>query len=249
MKISIITITYNSSLTIEKTVQSVIEQDYPHIEYIIVDGMSKDDTLKKLDPYKHKIQRIVSEKDNGLYDALNKGINLATGDIIGFIHSDDFYPNNTVISKVANAFNNEDIDGVYGDLQYVSRLDDTKVTRHWVAGEYHEGLFLKGWMPPHPTFFVRSECYRKFGAFNLELSSSADYELMLRFIHKNKIKLQYIPEILVRMRIGGQSNFSLANRIKANQEDRKAWELNGLSPHWYTSYLKPFIKIKQFFGN
>jgi glycosyltransferase involved in cell wall biosynthesis len=249
MKISLITITYNSAATVEKTVQSVLEQDYPDIEYIIVDGLSTDDTLQKLAPYQKNIHRILSEKDLGLYDALNKGIGLATGEIIGFIHSDDFYAHPAVISRVIKAFENPSVQAVYGDLQYVDKEDTSHIIRHWVSGEYRDGLFLKGWMPPHPTFFVRAECYQRYGIFNLQLTSSADYELMLRLIHKHKIKLRYIPEVLVKMRAGGKSNFSLANRLKANREDRQAWKLNGLEPHWYTSLLKPLIKIKQFLGN
>ncbi|MEO5570500.1 MAG: glycosyltransferase family 2 protein, partial [Bacteroidia bacterium] len=184
MKVSIITITYNSQQTVEKTIQSVISQNYPDIEYILVDGKSKDKTISIIDKYKDKISKIVSEKDHGLYDALNKGIKHATGDVIGLLHSDDLYADEYVISKVVEKFKSDpSLQGVYADLVFVNRNDTTKVMRTWKSGEYQEGAFIKGWMPPHPTFFVKKECYEKFGFFNVKLKLSADYELMLRFIH------------------------------------------------------------------
>jgi glycosyltransferase involved in cell wall biosynthesis len=247
MKVSIITVTYNSSKTIEQTVQSVIEQTYPNIEYIIVDGLSTDSTLQIIDRYKNKISKLVSEKDNGIYDALNKGIALATGDVIGILHSDDFYIHKNVIEKVVSTFAKRDSDAVYADLYYVGETNTNKIIRKWRSGNYSDGMFVNGWMPPHPTFFVKRSCYEKFGKFNLEFKSAADYELMLRFIHKNKIKVAYLPEFIVKMRVGGKSNESIKNRLFANYEDRKAWEVNGLKPRFYTLYLKPLRKILQFF--
>ena len=246
LKVSIITACYNNESTIESTIQSVLNQDYKNIEYIVIDGLSTDKTLDIVKKYSDKIIRIVSEKDKGMYDALNKGIALAGGDVIGFLHADDFYPDQTVISKVVKRLENAQADAVYGDLQYVDKNDVLKVTRNWKAGEYSEGYFFNGWMPPHPTFFVRKNCYEKLGVFNISLMSASDYELMLRFIHKNKIKVSYVPEVLVKMRVGGKSNITLANRIKANREDRQAWRLNGLTPRFYTLILKPLSKIFQF---
>jgi len=248
MKVSIITITYNSAATVEDTLNSVVNQDYPNIEYLIIDGKSKDKTLQIVDKYKDKITKIVSEKDKGLYDALNKGVNLASGDIIGMLHSDDLYASNHVISDIVKTFESKpDADGVYADLVFVDRNDINKTTRTWESGDYEEGDFLNGWMPPHPTFFVRKECYERFGGFNTKLRLSADYELMLRMIHKNKIKLAYLSKVVVKMRMGGASNVSFFVRLKANLEDKMAWKLNGIKPGIFTQFLKPARKILQYF--
>ncbi len=247
MKISIITITYNSQHTVEDTIQSVTSQDYDDIEYIIVDGMSKDSTLKIVDKYRHRIAKVISEKDNGLYDALNKGIKAATGDVVGLLHSDDMYSDKSVISNIARIFaNSAKPDAVYADLVFVSRSDTEKVMRIWKSGEYREGAFLKGWMPPHPTFFVKRNCYERFGYFNTNLKLSADYELMLRFIHKNHIRISYLPQTIVKMRMGGTSNVSFFVKLKANLEDKIAWRLNGIKPGALTVLKKPFSKIGQF---
>lgn len=245
-KISVITTTYNSASTIEDTIKSVIEQDYVNVEYIIVDGLSKDNTLEIVNKYKDKISKIISEKDNGIYDALNKGIAAASGDIIALLHSDDFFINKTVLSKVAAKFEESGADSVYADLYYVDQSNTNKIVRKWVSGKYKHGMFLNGWMPPHPAFFVKKSCYEKYGVFNLQFQSAADYELMLRFLHKHKISTAYINEYLVKMRTGGKSNASVKNRVKANQEDREAWTVNGLKPRFYTLTIKPLRKIIQF---
>lgn len=247
MKISIITITYNSAATLKDTIESVVNQSYKDIEYIIVDGKSTDRTLDIIDSYKNKISKFISEKDHGLYDALNKGIALATGDVIGILHSDDFYTDRLVIEKLVSQMIKQQADAVYADLYYVDKHDTNKIFRKWKSGEYKIGQFLKGWMPPHPTFFVKREYYEKYGKFNLSFHSAADYELMLRFIHKHHLKLAYLPEFIIRMRVGGKSNVSLKNRIRANKEDRRAWKVNGLKPHIYTLYAKPLRKIVQLF--
>jgi glycosyltransferase len=249
LKISIITVTYNSAATLEQTIQSVTGQTYPHIEYIIVDGKSTDDTLKIVEKYKDRISKIISEKDAGLYDALNKGIDMATGDVIGILHSDDFYVNKEVIKKYAVVFSETHCDAVYSDLYYVDKNNTDKIIRKWKSGTYSKNAFINGWMPPHPTFFVKKEAYQRFGKFNLDFKSAADYELMLRFILKNQIQIAYLPEYTVKMRIGGKSNVSVQNRVNANLEDRKAWQVNGLKPRFYTLYLKPLRKIVQFFMN
>ncbi|MGZ3920305.1 MAG: glycosyltransferase family 2 protein [Bacteroidia bacterium] len=246
MKVSIITVTYNSAATIEQTILSVIGQTYKDIELIIIDGKSVDETLNIVGKYKNSISKIISEKDKGIYDALNKGIDLASGDIVGILHSDDFYIDNKVIEKYVRVFGEKKCDAVYADLYYVDKNDTDKVTRKWKSGKYREGSFINGWMPPHPTFFVKKSIYDKLGKFNAELRSAGDYELMLRFIHKNKIKVEYLPEFTVKMRTGGISNSSVQNRVHANREDRKAWEMNGLKPRFYTLYLKPLRKIFQF---
>ena len=247
MKISIITVTYNSAATLEQTILSVTSQSYSNIEYIIVDGGSTDGSLAIIEKYKNRIATIVSEKDKGLYDAINKGLALATGDITGILHSDDFYMNDRVIEKYASVFLKNNCDAVYSDLYYVDKNNTDKIIRKWKSGGYQPGSFINGWMPPHPTFFVKKELYAKFGAFNLQFKSAADYELMLRFIHKHKITVAYLPEFTVKMRVGGKSNVTVQNRVNANLEDRKAWEINGLKPRFYTLYLKPLRKILQFF--
>ncbi len=247
MKISIITITYNSASTLEQTILSVINQTYKNIEYIIVDGKSTDNTLQIIDKYKNSISKFISEKDNGLYDAINKGIEMATGDVIGILHSDDFYIDNNVILKYVNIFENEKPEAVYADLYYVDKENTSKIIRKWKSGPYNKNSFINGWMPPHPTFFVKKEIYQKFGKFNLEFKTAADYELMLRFILKNEIKTSYLPEFTVKMRVGGKSNVTVKNRVAANIEDRKAWEVNDLKPRFYTLYFKPLRKLVQFF--
>jgi glycosyltransferase involved in cell wall biosynthesis len=245
MKVSIITVSYNSEKTIEDTIKSVLAQDYPNIEYLIIDGASKDGTLQIVQKYQDKIANVVSEKDKGIYDAMNKGIALATGEIIGILNSDDFYADSTVISSIVAQFT-PTIDAVYADLVYVDANDTNRITRLWKSGNYNQGDFKKGWMPPHPTFFVKSECYQKYGNYSLQLKSAADYELMLRLIHKEQIKINYLPKVIVKMRTGGASNASLKNRIRANKEDRMAWRMNGLKPGFFTFVRKPISKIIQF---
>ncbi len=247
IKISIITVTFNSARTIEQTLQSVINQSYKNVEYIIVDGGSTDATLSIIEKYKANISTLISEKDNGLYDALNKGIALASGDVIGILHSDDFYTHTSVLQLYVDIFTKTNADAIYSDLYYVDKLNTDKISRKWKSGQYKQNSFLYGWMPPHPTFFVKAECYKKFGNFNLQFTSAADYELMLRFIHKQKISLGYLPEYTVKMRVGGKSNASVNNRVKANLEDRKAWTINNLKPYFFTLYLKPVRKIVQYF--
>ena len=247
MKVSIITVCYNSEVTIRDTIESVLEQSYLDIEYILLDGKSKDSTLRIINEYKDRISVIKSEKDNGMYDAINRGIQISAGDLIGILNSDDVYKDANVISDVVSLIQKENTDACYGDLVYVKRDDLSKVVRYWKSGKFKEGDFKYGWMPPHPSFFVKRECYKKYGLFNLEVVSAADYELMLRFIHVNKIKLSYLPRVLVKMRDEGMSNSSLANRIRGNVEDKKAWEINGLDLPWYTLKFKPLRKIGQYF--
>lgn len=247
MKVSLITISYNSAATIEDTILSVLNQNYQNIEYVIVDGGSTDGTLSIIDKYRPCISIVVSERDNGIYDAMNKGIVLCTGDVIGILNSDDVYFGNDVVKKVADTFLECDTDVVYGDLVYVDRTDIHKITRVWQSGKYCPGLFLKGWMPPHPAFFIKRSQYMKFGLFRTELKISADYELMLRMIHIHQISVSYLPEFITRMRTGGASNVSFSQRLQANREDRKAWRMNGRKPPFLLSLRKPLRKLGQFF--
>lgn len=245
MKVSIITAVFNSAETIEDCIKSVANQTYSNIEHIIIDGNSTDGTLDVINKYKHKIARIVSEPDNGIYDALNKGIRLAGGDIIGILHSDDFYAHDRVIEKVVDTFVRYNVDSCYGDLQYVARNDINRVIRYWKSSNYKHGKFKYGWMPPHPTFFVKKSVYENYGLLNLDFPLAADYELMLRFLYKYRISTTYIPEVLVKMRTGGTSKPG-SYTIGAILENYRAWKVNNLN-YPITMLFKPFSKISQFF--
>lgn len=253
MKISIITVSYNSSKTIKDTFDSILSQAYNNIEYIVVDGDSKDSTINIIKEYKQKFVgrniefKWISEKDKGLYDAMNKGIKMATGDIVGIINSDDVYNQNNILEKVVNEFQETNALSVYGDLVYVEENNLDKITRYWKSGKYNNKCFLFGWMPPHPSFFVKREVYENYGKFRLDMGTAADYEIMLRFIHKNKISVSYISEVIVRMRLGGASNANLFVRLKANLKDKKAWDVNEIKPYFFTLFFKPIRKIRQFF--
>lgn len=246
MKVSIITVCFNAEKTIEQTINSVLNQTYQNIEYIIIDGNSKDKTLEIVGKY-DQISKVISEPDNGIYDGMNKGVKHATGDVVGIINADDFYTNNNVIEQVVKTFQQSPTaQALYADLQYVDSDDLSRVTRTWISGEYKRLKFLNGWMPPHPTFFLKRDNYNKYGLFTQNFASAADYELMLRMLFKHNLQCLYLNEIIIKMRVGGVSNSSIKNRIQANLDDRKAWEINGLKPRWYTLYLKPISKLAQF---
>jgi glycosyltransferase involved in cell wall biosynthesis len=245
MKISIITATYNSASTLRDTLSSIQGQDHDDVEHIIVDGLSTDNTLDIVREYPH-ISCLVSEKDEGIYDAMNKGIRLANGDVIGILNSDDIYTSQVILSRIASIFEAGAVDVCYADLQYVQRENTDRVLRTWKAGQFRPGSFHRGWMPPHPTVFVRREVYSPCGLFNTSLRSAADYELLLRIFVKHRFRIHYMPECIVRMRIGGLSNATFRQRLRANREDRKAWKINDLRPGFFTLYLKPIRKISQF---
>jgi glycosyltransferase involved in cell wall biosynthesis len=244
-RVSIITTTYNSASTIADTLRTVAEQDYPQIEHIIVDGVSKDESLDIVARFPH-VTKVISEKDEGIYDAMNKGIRAASGEIIGILNSDDMYANAAVISKVVKAFEDPAVQACYADIQYVDAMDTNRITRVWKAGSYTPQSFYWGWMPPHPGFFVRKSVYEQVGFYETKFRSAADYEMMLRILLKHRLPAAYIPEVIVKMRTGGVSNASLKNRIRANRDDREAWRLIGLKPYFFTLYLKPLRKISQF---
>ena len=247
-KISIITVSFNSAQTIGDTLKSIAGQSYPNIEHIIVDGASTDQTMQIVMGFPH-VTKCISEKDEGIYFAMNKGIAMASGDVIGILNADDLYADNGVIAKVAAVFEDPSVDATYADLVFVDREDVSKVVRTWKSGPFKRSSMYNGWMPPHPTFFVRRSLYEKYGLFNTILRSAADYELMLRFLLKHEINLSYIPQTIINMRQGGKSTASISNRIKANVEDRKAWRMNALKPHFFTLILKPLRKIKQFISH
>lgn len=246
MKVSIITVVYNGAKTIKDCIESVVNQSYRDIEYIIVDGKSTDSTPEIIRSYGTKIAVFLSEKDAGIYDAMNKGIKLATGDVIGILNADDLYKDTFVIEKIVNTFKKTQAESIYADLLYVDGIDKTKVKRYWKSGSYKRQNFLYGWMPPHPTFFVKRASYEKYGLYRTDLGSAADYELMLRMLYKHSISVAYLPEVTTLMRVGGVSNSTLNNRLEANKSDRRAWALNDLHPYWFTTWLKPIRKVLQF---
>jgi glycosyltransferase len=245
MIVSIITVCYNSEKTIENTIQSVLSQKYSSIEYIIVDGKSTDQTLSIIEKYKSRIDLIISEKDGGIYDAINKGIKNASGDIIGLVHADDVLKNNRVITNIMDCFVH-DVDIVYGDIEYISQQDTSKVIRKWKSKDFNKGSFKWGWMPPHTGLFIRKKFHEIYGYYSLSLGTSADYELMLRMFEIHNLKPFYLPIVITCMRAGGVSNSSFKNRWLANRNDKKAWEINELKPLWFTFILKPLRKIPQF---
>lgn len=245
MKISVITVCFNSAETIADTIESIRCQSHPDIEYIVVDGGSTDATLAIIEQNRDVVSVLLTGPDTGMYDAANKGIGVASGEIVGMLNADDFYTDADVLKDVARSLVNGG-DAAYGDIHYVDRINPETIKRNWVSGAYARKSFLTGWMPPHPTFFLRKKAYDMYGLFRLDFESAADYELMLRMLYKHSLKPVYINRVLVKMREGGKSNVSIANRIRANREDRKAWEINGLKAAWYTLYFKPLSKLKQF---
>lgn len=247
MKVSIITVTYNSESTLDSTLKCIANQDYANIEHIIIDGNSSDNTMEIVGRYPH-VTKIVSEPDKGIYDAMNKGLALANGDIIGILNSDDFYVDEKVISKVVQAFINEKCDAVYSDLVYVDQLDINKVVRTWYSGNYAPYKILHfGWQPPHPTVFFTKRMYEQFGNFNTALALAADFELLIRFMYKQAIKVIYLKEVTVIMRRGGASNSSIKNRLIQLKEHSAAFKVNGINPPFYMGTLRILSKISQFF--
>lgn len=233
MKISIVTTTSNSAATIRDTLESVLSQTHQDWELIIQDGLSQDDTLSIVQEYEYQSNGRIhtfSEKDNGLYDAMNRGIARATGDVIGILNSDDFYYDESVLEDINQAMEGQPVDCIYGDLKYVSNKNKHRVMRIWKGSQHKKGAYLHGWHPAHPTFYARRECYGKLGGFNTSLAVSADFELMLRFIEVAGLRNRYIHRYFVMMRMGGESNGSLRNIIRGNRNILRAMRENGLKP-------------------
>jgi glycosyltransferase involved in cell wall biosynthesis len=246
-KFSIVTVSFNSASTIRDTIESVLAQDYPDIEYIVVDGASTDSTMEIVREYGGRISRSISEPDRGIYDAMNRGIELATGDVVGFINSDDFYSSRTAVSSVARAFLEPATEVVYGDLCYVSRFDVTRVVRYWRSSCFVPGAFAHGWCPPHPTFFVRRTVYQRLGGFDLSFRIAADTELMMRYLEVNRVPSTYLHQRLVDMRLGGETNRSVRNVVRQNQEIMRALRMHRLGSSWPEFLvLKAWRRIWQF---
>lgn len=247
IKISILTVTFNSSKTISDTIESILSQDYPNIEYIIIDGESKDGTIEIVQSYGDRIAKFISEPDHGMYDAMNKGIALATGDVIGILNSDDFYTDQNVISNVVHTFMESGSDSVFGDLVYVSSNDLSKVTRYYSSSHFHPKLFAYGWMPAHPTFFVKRWVYQQYGIFQTDYKIAADYELLTRFLAKYQVSYTYVPSVMVRMRTGGASTTNLISNWILNREIIRACSENGIKTNWFKVLSKYFKKVFQLF--
>lgn len=246
MKVSVITAVFNNKDTIGDTVRSVSNQVYKDVEHIIIDGGSTDETLEMIKRYADGVSRVISEPDRGVYDALNKGIRLSSGDIVGILNGDDVYAHNEVLKTVVDVFEKQNVDSCFGDLLYVDKQNINKVVRYWKSSHYKPGKFKYGWMPPHPTFFVKRQIYERFGQFNTNSRIAADYELMLRFLEKYRMSTYYIPDVLIKMRVGGISNRSLRNLFTKTSEDYKAWKINNLDRGPHTILLKNLSKIPQF---
>ena len=245
MKISIITAVYNRKDTIGQAIESVALQRYADVEHLVIDGASSDGTLQEVRDREHAKMRVISEPDNGIYDALNKGILSASGEIIGLMHSDDFFAHNDVLAKVVACFAQTGADAVYGDLDYVSAKDPDQIIRHWRSGGYTRQKLARGWMPPHPALFVRREVFAQHGDYNTSYQIAADYDAMLRWLWTGNVRAAYVPEVLVKMRVGGESNRSLGRILRKSKEDYRALRTNGVGGIGALAW-KNISKIPQF---
>jgi glycosyltransferase involved in cell wall biosynthesis len=249
LKISIITVCFNSSRTISDTINSVLAQTYPNIEYLVIDGDSSDGTRELIASYGTKISKFISEPDKGIYDALNKGIRLATGDIIGILNSDDVFYDESVIEKIAKAFEDNKLEAIISDVQFVDPVNTSKVIRYYSSRNFNTGRFRFGFMPAHPGFYAKRELFDKYGYYKTDYKIAADYELEMRFLLTNHIRYRYLQMPVISMRTGGVSNKSIISNYILNKEIAKACKENGVTTNFLFIYSKYFIKIFQFFGN
>jgi glycosyltransferase involved in cell wall biosynthesis len=247
MKVSLLTVSYNSATTIKDTIESIRSQKYKDIEYIVVDGNSKDETVGIIKSYDSFIAKWVSEPDRGIYDAMNKAIQLATGDVVGILNSDDFYFNSQIISQVVQAFEDQSIDVVFGDLIFVDPANLSKIVRKYSSAGWHPAKFARGFMPAHPTVFIRRKYYEQFGLFKIDYKIAADYELLIRFLYVNKLKYKYLPLTMVKMRRGGVSSRSWKSNIILNNEIIRACSENGIRTNVFKIYPKYFTKLFELF--
>jgi glycosyltransferase involved in cell wall biosynthesis len=243
-RISIITVCFNSEKTIFNTLESVKKQSFKNIEHIIIDGSSNDKTLEICKGYSNSI-KIISEQDNGVYDAFNKGLKLATGEIIGFLNSDDIFYSEKAVEDIVNAFSNNEIDIVYGNLDYINK--EGKVIRNWISRPYQKGLVKKAWMPAHPTFYCKKEVYDRLGGYNDSFKIAGDFELCLRFLEINNIPSFYLNKKIVKMLVGGISNTGLKSKLTIFKEELRAFKINNISVNPFLFFLYKLKKVKQFF--
>ena len=246
MKITVITVTLNSEKFLEDCINSVINQQYAHIEHLIIDGGSTDSTLAIIEKYRDHIATWISEKDQGMYDAINKGMMMATGDVIGTLNSDDTLSSPTAINDIADAFARENVDSVYGDLVYVDPLNTQKIIRVWKGVPYARKRYKYGWMPAHPTFYFKRKLLERYGFYETHYFTASDYEFMARYLFYFRISSYYIPRLIVKMRTGGMSNVTLYQRLRANRRDYLAMKRNRIPFPFIVSLLKPLIKLHQF---
>jgi glycosyltransferase len=246
MKITLITVTYNSEKYLSDCIESVQRQTYKNIEHIIIDGKSTDGTVDVIKKYESKIASWISETDRGMYDAINKGIKLATGDVIGILNSDDMLHGDDVLATIAKTFEEQKVDSVYGDLEYVDKEFTDRVFRVWKGKKYNRNLFKMGWMPGHPTFYIKRSALEKHGLYENHYYTAADYEFMARYLYKYKISSFYMPKMIVKMRMGGASNKNINQRLRANRRDYLAMKQNSIPLPFMVSILKPLIKVHQF---
>lgn len=244
-KISVVTAVFNREATIAEAIQSVAAQDYPDIEHVLQDGGSKDSTLDVIHRTAGPGVSLESQPDGGIYDGINKGLARTTGDIVGLMHSDDLFASSDVLSRVAQAMADPEVDGVYGDLDYVSAEDTTRVIRKWRSGAYDPSRLRRGWMPPHPTLYLRREVLDRWGMYDTSYRIAADYDAMLRYLVQGRIQLAYVPHVMVKMRVGGESNKSLSKIVKKSREDYRAIRSNGVGGLG-TLMFKNLSKIQQF---
>jgi len=246
MKISIITVVYNGEAYLRDCIESIINQSYPNVEYIIVDGGSTDGTLSIIEEYKTHVHQLISEPDQGLYDAINKGIAMASGEIVGILNADDMLADRNVIEQIAKSFIlDSSIDAVYGDLNYVHPIDN-KIIRTWKSKQAGEKDIARGWMPAHPTLYIRKALFEKYGNYALNLGTAADYDLILRYFYQHQLKVYYLPFLMVNMRMGGVSNKNFLSLIRAFQNDYKALKMNNMPYAFSVLLRKKLSKLKQY---
>lgn len=249
MKLSLITVTYNSGKTLVCTIESVLQQTYPDIEYIIVDGASKDNTVSIIKEYEPKFNgrmRWISEPDKGLYDAMNKGIRMATGDVVGIINSDDFFTTDKILEQVADTFRTDvKLDAVYGDIHFVHPDDLNKCVRYYSSKVFRRGLMRLGFMPAHPSFYVRKECFDKFGLYKTDYQIAADFEFLLRVIYNGRIVTKYLPQDMVTMRTGGASTSGIESHKRIMKEHLRAFRENGIHTNVFLLSLRYVYKIME----
>jgi glycosyltransferase involved in cell wall biosynthesis len=246
IKVSIITVTFNSERTISETIDSVLAQVYPDIEYIIVDGCSTDGTVEIIKSYGKSVSIFLSEPDSGIYDAINKGIRLASGDIVGLLNSDDVFYDKYIIEKIIRTFCDYDIDAVFGDAQFVDPLKTSKIIRYYSSKSFNPGKFKYGYMPAHPSFYVKREIFDKLGYYKVDYKIAADFELLIRFLYKNPIKHKYLEIPFVIMKMGGVSNKSFWSKYILNKEIARACKENGIQTNYLNIYSKYFSKVFDF---
>lgn len=228
IRISIVTVAFNAARTLPATLQSVAQQGWPNVEHWLIDGGSTDNTAEVVRKHGGHLAGFVSEPDEGLYDALNKGISRCTGDIIGILHADDVFASPCALASIAKAFEDPEIDAVYADLEYVDKKNAARVIRYWHAGEFQRTKLHWGWMPPHPTLYVRREIYQRIGGFDTSYRVAADYDFVLRLFSDRHLRTAYVPRVVVRMRVGGLSNRSLSNILRKSREDLRALRHHGI---------------------